>query len=275
MARLALVSRNPVMSMALTATDHDLVEVRGFDLDDWLTAESDTDVDALVLDLGSAQTALRVVGDLRAASRWIPVLLVTTHDSAWSSTEILALPGVEFLSLPLSADRLQVAVRRVLELPRTPPAPRGHSTSSVEVPTADVPLLDAVPEVPFTPEPDFLAATPVEPAQAESETHQQVTVQSSQPEPNGLAAPDPTPLDVFSKAELDRMTQRTERAATGPDPETPPDPEVEESAAEAPVQGATPANVVAPPKKARAAKPKTSSATTAPKAPAHGTKPRK
>ena len=38
MARVALVSRNPAMSMGLAATDHAVSEIRTSHIEDWLTA---------------------------------------------------------------------------------------------------------------------------------------------------------------------------------------------------------------------------------------------
>ena len=102
-----------------------MVEVRASDLDEWLDGGEDVGVDALVLDLGSPRPlASRVVGDLRAQGRWVPVLLVATDDPAWSDADIADLPGVDVLPLPLDPDRLQVAVTAVLRHPRTGAEPR-------------------------------------------------------------------------------------------------------------------------------------------------------
>ena len=108
MARIALISRNPAMSMGLSATDHTVDEIRPSDLDDWLLAEEDIGFDALVLDLGSPSTASRLVGDLRASGRWIPVLLVATNEPSWSDEAVRPSQRAR----PLLSDRPQQASER-------------------------------------------------------------------------------------------------------------------------------------------------------------------
>ena len=152
MARVALVSRNPVMSMAFSASDHSVAEIRPSNLDDWLAGDEDVGVDVIVLDLGSPTKAQRVVGDLRAQGRWVPVLLVATADPAWGDAAITELPGIELLPLPLDPDRLQVALAAVLRHPRTPPM--------VKEALPNGPLLDAVPELDTPLAPDLLLQDP-------------------------------------------------------------------------------------------------------------------
>ena len=127
MALVALVSRNPGMSMALAATEHSVEEIRPGDLEGWLAGSGEAGADALVLDLGSPTAALSVVGDLRAQGRWVPVLLVATSDLAWSDPDLLALSGVDILPLPLDPQRLQSALTEVLKHPRTPPRPQAEA----------------------------------------------------------------------------------------------------------------------------------------------------
>jgi len=154
MARLALVSRNPIMSMGLSATEHDIVEVRPNSMAEWLAQGNDADVDALVLDLGSASEALRIVGDMRAQGRWTPVLLVASSPSGWDSPDLLGLPGVDLLTLPIDATRLQKASDAVLRHPKAPPA----LVPTLNPPTNPEPLIEEFDEAVDIPEPVFLAA---------------------------------------------------------------------------------------------------------------------
>lgn len=183
MARVALVSRNPVMSMAFSASDHSVAEIRPSSLGDWLERGEDVGVDALVLDLGSPQNAQQVVGDLRAQGRWVPVLLVATDDPAWGAADITGLPGVELLPLPLDPDRLKVALAAVLKHPRTAPLAKAAVDGR--------PLLDDVPDLDIAPAPDLLR----EESAAALPAPAPVPVPASEPQPvlkpEPVAKPEP------------------------------------------------------------------------------------
>ncbi len=184
MARLALVSRNPVMSMGLSATDHEIEEVRPNALEEWLESGNEAGVDALVLDLGSPTKALQVVGDLRAAGRWTPVLLVADSDGGWDSLELLALPGVDLLTLPIDSHRLQSATKAVLRHPTAPPM----RTPILDPPAQPTPLIDDF-EVPQPiDEPSLLTAD--EPLALEPEPQPKP---EPEPEPEPKPEPEPEP----------------------------------------------------------------------------------
>ncbi|MDH4159732.1 MAG: hypothetical protein OEV62_05695, partial [Actinomycetota bacterium] len=117
MARLALVSRNALMAMGLSAADHEVVEVRVGEVDPWLLGSGPEDVDALVLDVGTPTEALRVVGDLRDRGHWLPVLLIASHDTGWDDPALAALPRVDVLVLPINAPKLTEAVDSLLTHP--------------------------------------------------------------------------------------------------------------------------------------------------------------
>lgn len=226
MAQLALVSRNPVMSMGLSALDHDIVEVRPHNLDDWLDAGNDAGVNALVLDLGSPTRALQLVGDLRANGRWTPVLLVASSDDGWDTPELLGLPGVDILHLPLDSTRLKAATESVLRHPNAPPVHREFSANG-PVPTPEPqappqPLIEEI-EVPFVvPEPTFLATEP------ETEEGEHYEPPPTKPEPSPAPQPPPT-------------VREPQRATPSPPP---PPPVVE--VAEQPSPEAVPTSEVAP-----------------------------
>ncbi len=198
MARVALVSRNPVMSMAFSASDHSVAEIRPSSLGDWLDRGEDVGVDALVLDLGSPQNAQQVVGDLRAQGRWVPVLLVATDDPAWGATDITGLPGVELLPLPLDPDRLKVALAAVLKHPRT--APLAKATVDGR------PLLDDVPDLDIAPAPDLLREESAAALPAPAPVPVPVPVPASEPQP--VLKPEPAPKpepELESVAEVETL----------------------------------------------------------------------
>ena len=250
MARLALVSRNPVMSMAVTSADHEVFEVRPQDLDDWLASGSDADVDALVLDLGSPKEALRVVGDLRAQFRWIPVLLVSSSEPGWDSQELLRLSGVDFLALPLSAKKLQVAAGHVLRHPRTPPPPVVDDMN--DDPRAA--LLDPVQEVEVGTEPTLLAE-PVpepEPVPVPQPEPEPVPVPQPEPEPVPVPQPEPEPVPVPQpEPEPVPVPQPEPEPVPVPQPEPEPVPVPQPEPEPVPVPQPEPEPVPEPPKAAR------------------------
>ncbi|MCZ3387859.1 MAG: GAF domain-containing protein [Actinomycetia bacterium] len=180
MARVALVSRNPDMSMAFSASDHSVAEIRPSGLDDWLAGGEDVGVDVLVLDLGSPKDAQRVVGDLRAQGRWVPVLLVAASDPAWSESGVTSLPGVELLPLPLDPERLKIALAAALRHPRTPPAVKTAAPSD--------PLLEDVPELDLAPAPELLREEESTPPVPSPERERLL-----EPEPELVTEPNPEP----------------------------------------------------------------------------------
>ncbi|MEO8329089.1 MAG: hypothetical protein ABI586_03700 [Candidatus Nanopelagicales bacterium] len=253
MARLALVSRNPVMSMGLSSTDHEIQEVRPSALADWLEAGGDADVDALVLDLGSAAVALNIVGDLRASARWTPILLVASDDVGWDSPEILALPGVDLLTLPIDSRRLQTATKGVLRHPAAPPAP----TRTLSPPMLSTPLIDDIEMPNMVGEPSFLAEQPVERVAEEvlvpveerspigrvtedlqSPKPEQIEAQpaSTSPAPvNSLAQAPATPIPIRA-IDVDPVAQPKARQAKKPTTAVAPLPEAEPTVNSDPAQ---------------------------------------
>lgn len=189
--------------MGLSATAHDVVEVRPNFIDDWLAQGNDADVDALVLDLGSPSDALRLVGDMRAQGRWIPVLLVASSPDGWDSPDLLGLPGVDLLTLPIDSARLQRASDAVLRHPRTPPPIIPTLNPSVD-PT---PLIEDFETTDEVPEPGFLVSLNTDEAAI-------ATSNGSVPEPGPDVESGPEPL--------------LEPVPTQP---LPPDPEPESAAA--------------------------------------------
>ena len=95
--------------------------------------------------------------------------------------ELLAMPGVDVLPLPFDPQRLQAALTRVLQHPRTPPSaePDQQSTALLE----DVPDLDA------SPDPDWLSTTP-EPGP------EPIPEPQPEPEPEPIPEPEPVPEPV-------------------------------------------------------------------------------
>ena len=212
MARLALVSRNPIMAMGLSAADHDIIEVRPNSLDEWLASGNDADVDALVLDLGSPAETLRVVGDLRAEGRWTPVLIVASAPTGWDSPDLLALPGVDLLTLPIDAARLQTASDAVLRHPKAAPA----MMPTLNPPATPEPLIEEVDESDEVAEPAFLAHGP------DSE-------QPREPEPASDRVP--LPRDPQNRTAAVLAESEPTPASPSPLPPEPPtsEPKVEES----------------------------------------------
>lgn len=202
MARVALVSRNPVMSMAFSASDHSVAEIRPSGLTEWLERGEEEGVDALVLDLGSPQKALQVAGDLRAQNRWVPILLVATDDPAWGAPDITGLPGVELLPLPLDPHRLKVALTAVLRHPRTPPI----AMAKID----DGPLLDPVPDLDVALPPALLSE------------NQNQTPLTPPPDLDDLPLPTAAPRKPRSaqlpKHRADKDVGQTRAARVDPDP---------------------------------------------------------
>ena len=192
--------------MALTATEHSIEEIRPGDLQDWLAGGGDVGADALVLELGSSTAALDLVGDLRAEGHWVPVLLVASSEPGWTSEELLAMPGVDVLPLPLDPQRLQSALTQVLQHPRTPP-----SAKPDQEPTA---LLEDVPDLDASPDPDWLATTP-----------------ELVPEPVPVPEPEPEPVPVPEpRTKATARRKRKQPATPSPirlDPSIPPVPQDE------------------------------------------------
>jgi CheY-like chemotaxis protein len=184
MARLALVSRNPAMSMALSATDHSVVEVRPAQLEDWLNNRDDVGVDALILDLGSPATAGRVIGDLRVQRRWTPALVVVGNEAEATQSDVSRMPGVDVLALPLTPERLQAAVEAVLRLPRAAPN------------LAAEPLLDDVPALQSDDLPNLMDLSSV-PSIAGPTTEPIITTR-----PVPVPLPEPQPMSEQEPEEL-------------------------------------------------------------------------
>lgn len=210
MARVALVSRNPVMSMAFSASDHSVAEIRPSALNDWLASGEDVGVDALVLDLGSPQSAKQVVGDLRAEGRWVPVLLVATSDPGWDDPEVIALPSVELLQLPLDPERLKVALAIVLKHPRTPPVAKPDQRAD--------PILDAVPELDVAPIPDLLDEPSESPLPTPDPTPIPVPqpIDEPEPEPDREKIPEPQPIPEPEAIPLPAWAPKQPRSAKLP-----------------------------------------------------------
>lgn len=170
MARVALVTRNALLAMGLTAAGHDVVEVRLSDADRWLAGGGVDDVSAVVLDLGDPGLALRAVARLRADGHWLPVLLVASHDPGWDDPVLYDLAGVDVLVLPISGPKLADAAARLLArkvvrpVDRVPvPVPDQAPADSTDDDPASGPAVGAVddgpPAAPESPAPEHRSPT--------------------------------------------------------------------------------------------------------------------
>ena len=182
--------------MALAATEHSLDEIRPGDLEGWLAGGGEVGVDALVLDLGSPTAALSLVGDLRAEGRWVPVLLVATLEPGWTKAELLAMPGVDILPLPLNPQRLQAALTQVLQHPRMPPSAEPDHEASA--------LLEDVPDPSSSPDPDWLSTIPEPEPEPDPPTRTTSRRERQQPAPQTTIRLDPSspPLPKAESAAL-------------------------------------------------------------------------
>lgn len=115
MRRLLVVSRNPAVSMGLVAGDHDVLEVRPNAFDTWVERCRDEPLDAIVLDLESADSAWHAITELRARAQMAPVLVVPGDGIEWDDERLRELPAAAVLTRPVTAPDLQAAVIRMLE----------------------------------------------------------------------------------------------------------------------------------------------------------------
>ena len=218
--------------MALAATEHSLDEIRPGDLEEWLAGSGEVGVDALVLDLGSATTALSLVGDLRAEGRWVPVLLVATLEPGWTNAELLAMPGVDVLPLPLDPQRLQAALAQVLQHPRTPPSAEPDQEANA--------LLEDVPDLDASPEPDWLSTEPEpgpEPIPEPQPEPEPEPIPEPEPGPEPIPEPQPEPEpEPIPEPEPEPIPEPQPE----PEPEPVPEPEPEPEPVPEPLARATP-----------------------------------
>ena len=113
MARILVVSRNAAMAMGLSATDHEVVDLRPSAFESWME-QGDRDLDALVLDLIEPAVALDAVTRLRARALLAPALLVSSDVPGWDSPELRHLPAAQVLPLPISRPALLSALEDLL-----------------------------------------------------------------------------------------------------------------------------------------------------------------
>lgn len=125
MSRVVVVTRHASLAMGLDQ-EHDVVDLRPAAFAHWLGSGDTADV--VVLDVGTAEAALRGVMDLRSRGREVPVLLVGSTEGQWQQLrQEEALADVHVLPLPLSFGDLAAAVRALTR----PPAAADYSTSPV------------------------------------------------------------------------------------------------------------------------------------------------
>lgn len=100
------------MAMGLSATDHDIVELKPSTFGAWIAG---TDrVDALVLDLEAPALAAAAVVNLRAHGKAEPALLVSTDGPGWDAPEMAELVAVSVLPQPITRVALLSAVESML-----------------------------------------------------------------------------------------------------------------------------------------------------------------
>ena len=100
------------MAMGLSATEHDVLELRPQAFGDWI--DSGEGVDALVLDLDSPHLAAAAVVNLRAHAVRAPVLLVSSDREGWEDRSIGGLAAVTVLPLPITRPALLAALGELL-----------------------------------------------------------------------------------------------------------------------------------------------------------------
>lgn len=100
MTRLVIVSPTTTMSSGLSAAGFQVVRVRPDAFEAGLG--SGADVDAFVLDLGSAHLARSTVVRLRSRVALVPILLIAGDEPGWDTLELRELPAIRVL--PPSAD---------------------------------------------------------------------------------------------------------------------------------------------------------------------------
>jgi hypothetical protein len=100
------------MAMSLSATDHEVIEVRPSEFGAWIL---DKDVaDALVLDLENPRLSVAAVTNLRAHAKLAPVLLVSNDHPGWGDPKMGRLPGAVVLPLPVSKAAMLSALEDLL-----------------------------------------------------------------------------------------------------------------------------------------------------------------
>lgn len=112
MSRVLVVSRNPAMAMGLSATDHEVCDLRPSALGDWIS--STATADALVLDLESPSLATAAVARLREHGKLAPVLLVSSDRPGWDEPQMTGLEASAVLPLPITRPALLEALERLL-----------------------------------------------------------------------------------------------------------------------------------------------------------------
>lgn len=112
MTRVLVVSRNPAMAMGLSATDHDIVDLKPPTFGDWIAGPDD--VDALVLDLESPALAAAAVVNLRAHGKLAPALLVSSDSPGWDAPELRDLITTSVLQQPVTRATLLTALDEML-----------------------------------------------------------------------------------------------------------------------------------------------------------------
>lgn len=158
---VALVSRNPAIALAVAAADDNVTEIPPTTLGAWLEADHDLDHDALVLDLGSVQTVLKIVGDLRKRDRWIPVVVIA---SASADTQLASLPRTRVIGPPIDAAHLRAALDGAAALPAIREVADTHIPLTAAAPAtqpdtepAVEPVVEPVDDIPEVQEPAWLA----------------------------------------------------------------------------------------------------------------------
>jgi hypothetical protein len=134
--RIVVVSRNPNLAWGIGAADHDLLEVRPHQIDDWLEERAHEPTDLIVVDVSDSARSLSLLTELRGRAQMAPALLVAGDDAGWDDPEIVALPGAEVLALPVSTQAIQAAMARLLAADAAPLAPTRAPTPA---PTATIP----------------------------------------------------------------------------------------------------------------------------------------
>lgn len=114
MTRVLVVSRNPAMAMGLSATDHDIVELKPPAFGEWIAGPDH--VDALVLDLESPALAAAAVVNLRAHGKPAPALLVSSDRPGWDAPELRDLLNARVLHPPITRATLLTGLDAMLTL---------------------------------------------------------------------------------------------------------------------------------------------------------------
>lgn len=210
---IAVVTKRAGLALTMNSPTHHFVEVRP--IAGWQTRTWSED--AVVLDLGTAESTLSAIETLTAAGVEAPVIVVATDSDGWD--ELLRLyPDLSLVSLPIMpASMLSAVDRAVRQARRSRPAPAAEPVEPVEA---------------VDPEPAGAATTAAEPAPDEPAAPAGPVPRQAEPTPvtsspaavaaeaGAPAAVEPTAPPRPKRSQRGKPRERGART-TGPPPAAP------------------------------------------------------